>query len=67
MSRTTARNDVETWLDSLDLADLQARDAELHAGIDAAREARDTWSVIGGALDVTKQAAYQRFARVTHA
>lgn len=81
MSKTTTKNDTETWLDSLDPATLDARDAtgfrriiaarkavadanaELHAAVAAAREAGDSWTVIGAALDVTKQAAYQRFGK----
>lgn len=35
--------------------------AELRAAVQAAREAGDSWFVIGSALGVTKQAAYQRF------
>jgi hypothetical protein len=36
---------------------------ELRAAVQAAREAGDSWSVIGAALDTTRQAAYQRFGR----
>lgn len=38
-------------------------DAELHAAVKAAREAGDSWTVIGAALDTTRQAAFQRFGR----
>jgi hypothetical protein len=38
-------------------------DTELHAAVKAAREAGDSWTVIGAALDTTRQAAYQRFGR----
>ncbi len=34
---------------------------ELRVAVEAAREAGDSWSVIGAALDTTRQAAYQRF------
>ncbi len=34
---------------------------ELHAAVHAAREAGDSWTVIGAALDITRQAAQQRF------
>ena len=36
---------------------------ELRAAIAEARKAGDSWTVIGAALGVTKQAAYQRFGR----
>ena len=38
-------------------------EAELRAAVAAAREAGDSWMVIGVALDTTRQAAYQRFGR----
>ncbi|WP_414122237.1 hypothetical protein [Corynebacterium nuruki] len=42
---------------------LDAAKDELQAAVDAARDAGDSWTVIGAALDVSKQAAYQRFGR----
>lgn len=36
---------------------------ELRDAVKAAREAGDSWTVIGAALDTTRQAAYQRFGR----
>ncbi len=36
---------------------------ELNAAVAAAREAGDSWTVIGAALDTTRQAAYQRFGQ----
>lgn len=36
---------------------------ELRDAVDAARQAGDSWAVIGAALDTTRQAAYQRFGR----
>ncbi|HJG45544.1 MAG: hypothetical protein ACTH1D_14125 [Mycobacteriaceae bacterium] len=36
---------------------------ELQAAVDAARSSGDSWTVIGAALDISKQAAYQRFGR----
>ena len=36
---------------------------ELRAAVRAARAAGDSWTVIGAALDTTRQAAYQRFGR----
>lgn len=38
-------------------------DAELQDAVMAARAAGYSWSVIGAALDITRQAAYQRFGR----
>ena len=34
---------------------------ELRAAVQAARDAGDSWTVIGAALDTTRQAAFQRF------
>lgn len=34
---------------------------ELRNAVQAAREAGDSWTVIGAALDTTRQAAFQRF------
>lgn len=34
---------------------------ELRDAVHAARDAGDSWTVIGAALDTTRQAAYQRF------
>jgi hypothetical protein len=36
-------------------------EAQLRATVAAAREAGDSWTVIGAALDTTRQAAFQRF------
>lgn len=36
---------------------------ELREAVHEAREAGDSWTVIGAALDTTRQAAYQRFGR----
>lgn len=38
-------------------------DDELRAAVKAARDAGDTWTTIGLALDTTRQAAYQRFGQ----
>ncbi|MFT4187435.1 MAG: hypothetical protein QM621_02500 [Aeromicrobium sp.] len=65
---------TEPWLDSLDPATLEARDASNFRRIIAARKAiadaeaelraaGDSWTVIGAALDTTRQAAFQRFGR----
>ncbi|HWC23982.1 MAG TPA: hypothetical protein VG502_16920 [Flexivirga sp.] len=40
---------------------LDAAQDELHAAVAAARAAGDSWTVIGAALGVSKQAAAQRF------
>ena len=36
---------------------------ELREAVKAAREAGDSWTVIGAALDTTRQAAFQRFGK----
>jgi hypothetical protein len=36
---------------------------ELRDAVQAAREAGDSWTVIGAALDTTRQAAFQRFGK----
>lgn len=36
---------------------------ELREAVKGAREAGDSWTVIGAALDTTRQAAFQRFGR----
>ena len=42
---------------------LAEAEQELHDAVKAAREAGDSWTVIGAALDTTRQAAWQRFGR----
>jgi hypothetical protein len=44
---------------------LEAAEQDLRDSVVAAREAGDSWTVIGAALGVTKQAAFQRFAKHT--
>lgn len=41
---------------------LTAAEQELRDAVRAAREAGESWTVIGAALDITRQAAQQRFA-----
>lgn len=43
---------------------VDAAESALRAAVRAAREAGDSWTVIGAALGVSKQAAQQRFAKV---
>lgn len=38
-------------------------ESELRAAVAAARAAGDSWTVIGAALDTSRQNAYQRFGR----
>lgn len=45
---------------------IAAADAELRAAVGAARAAGDSWTVIGMALDVSRQAAEQRFGTATN-
>lgn len=40
---------------------LAAAEQELRDAVSAAREAGDSWTVIGAALDTSRQAAQQRF------
>jgi len=40
---------------------LAAAEQELRDAVRAAREAGDSWTVIGAALDISRQAAQQRF------
>lgn len=40
---------------------LASAERELHDAVRAAREAGDSWTIIGAALDTTRQAAQQRF------
>jgi len=42
---------------------IAAAEQELHDAVKAARSAGDSWTVIGAALDTTRQAAFQRFGR----
>jgi len=42
---------------------LASAEQELHDAVRAAREAGDSWTIIGVALDTTRQAALQRFGR----
>jgi hypothetical protein len=42
---------------------LASAEQELQDAVRAAREAGDSWTVIGAALDTTRQAAQQRFGR----
>lgn len=42
-------------------ANLAAAEQELRDAVLAARDAGDSWSIIGAALDTTRQAAQQRF------
>jgi hypothetical protein len=42
-------------------ANLAAAEQELRDAVQAARHAGDSWSIIGAALDTTRQAAQQRF------
>lgn len=40
-----------------------AAEAELRAAVLAAREAGDSWTIIGAALESSRQNAFQRFGR----
>lgn len=76
---TKHHSDIDAFIDSIDTSDLRdavhfrriiaARkqvaeaEAELRAAVAEAREAGDSWTVIGAALDTTRQAAFQRFGK----
>ena len=42
---------------------LDTAEANLHTAVKAARNAGDSWTVIGAALDTSRQAAQQRFSQ----
>lgn len=42
---------------------LEAAQEELRDAVAAARDAGDSWTVIGAAMGTTKQAAFKRFAK----
>jgi hypothetical protein len=42
---------------------LAEAERELREAVKAARDAGDSWTVIGAALDTTRQAAFQRFGK----
>lgn len=44
-------------------ANLDQAEADLHDAVASARDAGDSWTIIGAALETTRQAAYQRFGR----
>jgi hypothetical protein len=42
---------------------IEEQQDELRSAVDAARAAGDSWTIIGAALNTTRQAAYQRYGR----
>lgn len=42
---------------------LEDAEADLRAAVEAARDAGDSWAIIGAALDTSRQAAFQRFGK----
>ena len=42
---------------------LEAAEQELRDAVAEAREAGDSWTVIGAAMDTTRQGAFQRFGK----
>lgn len=44
-------------------AAVRQSDERLHRAVARARQAGDSWTVIGSALGMTRQGAYQRFGR----
>ncbi|HAN71997.1 MAG TPA: hypothetical protein DCQ36_10495 [Actinobacteria bacterium] len=45
------------------MRDVEAADDALRAAVRAAREAGDSWTVIGAALGTSRQAAHERFGK----
>ena len=43
---------------------IEKADADLRAAVREARQAGDSWATIGVALDMSKQAAWERFGKV---
>lgn len=60
---TTARDATHFRRIRLAKANLDEAKSELQDAVDQAREAGDSWTVIGAALEISRQAAYQRFGR----
>lgn len=56
-----ARDAAHFWRIIAARRNLAAAEQELRDAVRAAREAGDSWTVIGAALDTTRQAAQQRF------
>jgi len=44
-------------------ANVEKAETKLREAVDQARAAGDSWTIIGAALETTRQAAYQRFGR----
>jgi len=44
-------------------AELEHAKTNLHKAVNQARAAGNSWTIIGAALEATRQAAYQRFGR----
>jgi hypothetical protein len=42
---------------------IEDQERELRAAVEAARAAGDSWTIIGAALNTTRQGAYQRYGR----
>lgn len=77
MTKITSKTDIEAFIDSIDpksMRDgkhlreiaaareaLEDADARLHAAVAAAREAGDSWTMIGVALRTSKQNAFRKY------
>lgn len=59
--KTPARDAVHFRRIQAALAHLAGAEDELREAVRAARDAGDSWTTIGAALDTTRQAAQQRF------
>lgn len=72
-------DEINEWLDTIDVDPADARDAthfrrilaavkaadndELSAAVAAARDAGDSWAMVGAALGISRQAAEERYGR----
>jgi len=62
---TPARDATHFWNIRAARAKVARAESELTQAVAEARAAGDSWTTIGAALEVSRQAAYQRFGRVT--
>ena len=62
-SATTARDATHLRRITAAARGLEKAEAELRSAVDAARADGESWAVIGAALGVSRQGAYQRFGR----
>jgi hypothetical protein len=66
-SKTKARDAVHFRRIIAARSKLAEAEQELRDAVQSARGAGDSWTVIGAALDTTRQAAFQRFGKASEA